>query len=532
MSKKYTLQATVVCKSGTSRRSTLSTCTSNYTSNTIFGGTGTSNQYACILAFGVSTIEALRALPSTAFKSILLTIKATTAANAAFTTYYGPKVVTGTASAEISSSTTLAIAKGTSELKLDLLSIGIPKTSNAYCIGCQTSSYGTMRGITATLEVETYEDCYKISYSANGGSNAPEPTYSTISGTSTVTITTSEPTREWYNFACWSTRSDRVSPVYDGGDSYTLTGDITLYAVWVESAQIRYKLTNTSHLYNYSSSPTNNGVSGSSSRWGYYYSSSVQYYYMHAWLFDQSELENIKTKITNGATLDAIRCAWTRTSERNQSYATRYIAWKTNGSTTSTAAGSRVSTGYINSNDSDFHVASFDGFNNYEDIPVSAGIPTYGVCFRPNSTTQTRPCLFEIDVSAGIGLYFTLTEPRLTLSFNANGGSGAPILDKHRTTTGSSSFVIPSYEPIKAGETFLGWSTNQSSSIGEYQPGSTITIESDTTLYAIWKGSSTYDAYYKHGGEIYGGEIWIKMNGEMFRAEPWYKHGGQIYKGE
>lgn len=68
------------------------------------------------------------------------------------------------------------------------------------------------------------------------------------------------------------------------------------------------------------------------------------------------------------------------------------------------------------------------------------------------------------------------------LSYNANGGSGAPS-----TQTGSKTYTISYSRPTRSGYTFLGWSTSSSASYASYSPGDSITINSDTVLYAVWQ---------------------------------------------
>lgn len=41
--------------------------------------------------------------------------------------------------------------------------------------------------------------------------------------------------------------------------------------------------------------------------------------------------------------------------------------------------------------------------------------------------------------------------------------------------------------PERDGYSFLGWSTDENSTTGEYQPGDSIEVNSDTVLYAVWK---------------------------------------------
>lgn len=71
-----------------------------------------------------------------------------------------------------------------------------------------------------------------------------------------------------------------------------------------------------------------------------------------------------------------------------------------------------------------------------------------------------------------------------TLSYNANGGTGAPEPESSTTGTFQISNVIPEY----GDHPFLGWSTNQQATSAEYNSGDTITITEDTVLYAIWYG--------------------------------------------
>ena len=73
-----------------------------------------------------------------------------------------------------------------------------------------------------------------------------------------------------------------------------------------------------------------------------------------------------------------------------------------------------------------------------------------------------------------------------TLSFSANGGSGAPSSMSGTTTSTSYTFTIPATEPARSGYTFKGWSTSSSATSASYTSGNTITISSNTTLYAVW----------------------------------------------
>ena len=69
-----------------------------------------------------------------------------------------------------------------------------------------------------------------VTYDANGGENAPEVQRVTIGETGTVTE--AAPTLEGDTFLGWSLTPYNAKVDYKAGDALTLTGDITLYAVW------------------------------------------------------------------------------------------------------------------------------------------------------------------------------------------------------------------------------------------------------------------------------------------------------------
>lgn len=97
-----------------------------------------------------------------------------------------------------------------------------------------------------------------------------------------------------------------------------------------------------------------------------------------------------------------------------------------------------------------------------------------------NGTTYTSPN----------GSFKTLPNQtgKYTLSYNANGGSGAPS-----SQTGGSTYKIPTTTPTRSGYKFLGWSTSSSASSASYEAGSSITISKNTTLYAVWGTNNIYN---------------------------------------
>lgn len=118
----------------------------------------------------------------------------------------------------------------------------------------------------------------------------------------------------------------------------------------------------------------------------------------------------------------------------------------------------------------------------------------------------------SIDTRANIrinGAYAGLSEavlaltvaakPSHTVSFNANGGSGAP---GNVTKWWGESLTIPNTKPTRANYTFLGWSETADGTV-QYQPGQSYvgTSDSNYTLYAVWKLNSlppTISSYYAY----------------------------------
>lgn len=74
--------------------------------------------------------------------------------------------------------------------------------------------------------------------------------------------------------------------------------------------------------------------------------------------------------------------------------------------------------------------------------------------------------------------------PTYTISYNANGGSGAP---GSQTKTWGKNLTLSSTSPTRTNYQFLGWSTSSSATSATYSAGGTYTANAGATLYAVWK---------------------------------------------
>jgi len=70
-----------------------------------------------------------------------------------------------------------------------------------------------------------------------------------------------------------------------------------------------------------------------------------------------------------------------------------------------------------------------------------------------------------------------------TVSYNANGGTGAP--DNQKKIYGSV-LTLSSVHPTRGGYVFMGWATSSAGDVA-YMPGSTYGADADVTLYAVWQ---------------------------------------------
>lgn len=86
--------------------------------------------------------------------------------------------------------------------------------------------------------------------------------------------------------------------------------------------------------------------------------------------------------------------------------------------------------------------------------------------------------------------------PSYTVSYDANGGSGAPSA---QTKWYGSTLKLSTATPTRTGYSFLGWSTANDSSV-EYAAGANYTANSAVTLYAVWKANTYTVKYDANGG--------------------------------
>ena len=86
--------------------------------------------------------------------------------------------------------------------------------------------------------------------------------------------------------------------------------------------------------------------------------------------------------------------------------------------------------------------------------------------------------------NAALTLYAVWQVWTYTVSYNANGGSGAP---GSQTKTWGQNLTLSSTKPTRSLYNFKGWGTSSGSTSASYQPGGTYSTNAAITLYAVWE---------------------------------------------
>ncbi len=92
---------------------------------------------------------------------------------------------------------------------------------------------------------------------------------------------------------------------------------------------------------------------------------------------------------------------------------------------------------------------------------------------------------------------FTVTPSSYSVSYNANGGSGAP---SSQTKTHGVNLTLSSAKPTRTGYTFKNWNTAANGSGTAYNAGGTYSANAGATLYAQWTANSYTVSFNANGG--------------------------------
>lgn len=119
------------------------------------------------------------------------------------------------------------------------------------------------------------------------------------------------------------------------------------------------------------------------------------------------------------------------------------------------------------------------------------GIASTGYAMN-SCSLSSGPCSGTMGASA-VTKTLTASRKTYTISYNANGGTGAP---SSQTKTYGITLTLSNTKPVKIGYPFLGWTINSNGTGTLYQPGGSFTTNANTTLYAKYSTTLTnYTVY-------------------------------------
>jgi uncharacterized repeat protein (TIGR02543 family) len=331
-----------------------------------------------------------------------------------------------------------------------------------------------MPGSNLTLYAQWTAVNSSVTYDANGGSGAPSGSNATIG--QTVTVTAGVPTRTGFTFTGWNTAANGSGTPYSATDTFTMGGSaVTLYAQWTATA--------------YALSYDANGGTGAPGSRNYAYSatatvsSALPVFAGNDFLGWNTQANGLGTTYAGGATF---------TMPANS--VTLYAQW--------TLATLSV---YYNANGGSGTIASQAGRYN-TNITLSSSVPTRsGYTFagwNTNSdgsgTNYASSSSFTIPATNTI-LYAQWTAITYSLSYNANGGSGAPTAVANLTA--AQSVTLSGTAPTLSGSYFTGWNTAANGSGQSYAVSTAFVMPAaNATLYAQWSLNIYSVSYNGNGG--------------------------------
>lgn len=348
---------------------------------------------------------------------------------------------------------------------------------------------------------------YTVSYNANGGSGAPASQTKTYGVT--LTLSSVVPTRTGYEFKGWGTSSASTSPSYLAGASYSNNASITLYAIWNcphSSATQNYvtgcdwqRVCNTCGTI--LSTGTTHGPY-TYSAWEYY-STSQHLRYKNCNYGDFSEAQY------QGHSLETKFEQYTSSQHKYYSYCSECDSMVGNSNTeahsfTSTESNGNIiytcsECGYSYSVKKTYTVSynANGGINppssqtkiHGETLTLTSAKPTRegydfkGWATSSSATSATYAAGGSYTSNANTTLYAVWEKTIFTVSYNANGGSGAPA---SQTKTIGQSVTISTVQPTRTNHAFMGWATSSTATAPEYYGGETYYADASVTLYAVW----------------------------------------------
>lgn len=332
-------------------------------------------------------------------------------------------------------------------------------------------------------------------YSANAAATLyAQWTAGTATYTKVTMPTTSQCTRTGYDLLGFSTSSSATTATYSPGTQYTITSATTLYAVWKKKT--------------YAVSYNANGGSGAPSAQTKTYGETLT---LSSTRPTRSNGTGSNRTVTyNGNSGTAGRASDTVTPVRTYTFS----KWNTQsggGGTDYSPGGSYTA----NAAATLYAQWSHSDNNPTVTLPSASrtGYTLLGWATSSGATTAQYAAGASYAVSATVTLYAVWQINTYAVTYNANGGSGAPSA---QTKTYNVALTLSATVPTRTGYSFQGWGTSSGATTASYQPGGSYTSNAAITLYAVWK-KLTYPVDYDANGGTGAPASQTKTYGETLK---------------
>ena len=116
--------------------------------------------------------------------------------------------------------------------------------------------------------------------------------------------------------------------------------------------------------------------------------------------------------------------------------------------------------------------------------PTRTGYSFLGWSTSSSATSATYAAGANYTANSAATLYAVWKANTYTVSYNANGGSGAPA---NQTKTYGVTLTLSSTKPTRTNYNFKGWGTSANATTVSYAAGASYTANAAVTLYAVWE---------------------------------------------
>lgn len=304
---------------------------------------------------------------------------------------------------------------------------------------------------------------FSVSYDANGGTDAPAG-QTKLDGFP-LKLSEVGPSRAGWVFLGWAADPEAEQAQYQPGDLYEQDADLTLYALWEQREPAHYDV-------GYDA----NGGTGAPEAQEKIEGVTLTLSALTPTRADDPAGSFTVTLDANGGITDISSL----TANRTARYTFRNWNTSADGSGASYSAG-----GYYIPNAAVTLYAQWNSSTLTQAVTLPTPTRT-GYTFAGWSLTR--------DAESGITGRYTpagdetryalWTANTYTVSFDANGGTGAPA---DQAKLDGIPLTLSEVIPARAGCAFLGWATDADAEQPQYQPGDVYEQDADLTLYALWE---------------------------------------------